>query len=176
VGRYVWNRRQLRRIGLTAVVVVLAVGAWQGVAGATATGGKTEKIQHHNANCGRSIGTPPIGTAKFKRDGNSLSVDVNLTSAEEDSDFLVDLYLVKPNGSCKFVDEMGKIETDGAGMGHGSYESQVDPKSHKFFVDILREVCTDESTSVQPCDGGGAPTKHGPNVSPVDNDSLIAEL
>ena len=71
MSRYVRNR-QVRRIGLTALVVVLGVGVWQGVAGATsAKSGKTAKIQRHNANCGRHVGSRAIGTATFSRDGSN---------------------------------------------------------------------------------------------------------
>jgi len=167
MGKHVRNRRQLRRIGLTALAVVLGVGVWQGVAGATATGGKTVKIQHHNANCGRSVGTPSIGTATFHRDGNTVSVDVSLTNADPDSDFFVILYLVKSNGGCKLVEDMGEIETDDFGMAQGEYSSQVDPKGHKFFIDIS------VGDTVAPTHGShGGP----PPTSPFDNDSLIVNL
>jgi len=169
MGKHVRNRRQLRRIGLTALAVVLGVGVWQGVAGATATS-KTEKIQHNNANCGRSIGTPQIGTADFSRNGNTVSVDVNLTSADPDRVFTVQLWMPKAGGHCKLVGGIGEIETDDAGMGHGKYSSPVDPKSHEFFVDLLMGGCVKAPKPLANCLPDGA------KVAPVDNDSLIANL
>ena len=122
VSGYMRNR-QLRRIGLTALVVVLGVGVWQGVAGATATGGKTApSIQRHNANCGRHAGSRAIGTATFSRDGDELFVDVELTGADPNADYDVELWMANNNG-CEFVNNMGPIGTDGTGQGSGEYTS-----------------------------------------------------
>jgi len=173
VGRDVWHRRQLRRIGLTALAVVLGVGVWQGVAGATATGGKTVKIQRHNANCGRPFGKQQIGTATFQRDGGTISVDVDLTNADPDTSYLVNLYTVKDNGGCKFLETIDELETDGAGMAHGEYPSQVGPKSGSFFVDLFEGGC-EWAPTTQPF--GCAPQKHGPDSNKLHNQSLIVNL
>lgn len=161
MGTHSWNRRYLRRTGLFALVVVLGVGVWQGVA--AATGGKTVKIQHHNANCGRSVGTEAIGSATFSRDGNTVFVDVNLVSGIPEFDYEVDLYMVKSNGGCKFIDDMGVLGTDENGQGQGEFSSQVDPKAQKFFVDLSEGLPF-------------APATNGGDTSPFDNDSLIVKL
>ena len=141
MGNHEQNRSRLRRIGLAALVVVLGVGVWQGVAGATATSGKVIRIQHHNGNCGRSIGTPFIGTATFSRAGDAVDVRVDLMSAEPNLEFDIALYAVKPDGDCKFLglmDSLGSslLTTDGNGQAKGHFElTGVDPKSQTFFMD-----------------------------------------
>ena len=161
MGTHARNRRYLRRTGLLALVVVLGVGVWQGVA--AATGGKTVKIQRHNANCGRSTGTPQIGTATFSRDGNTVFVEVNLTNADPFTDYVVELWMIKTSdGRCKFVDDMGPIGTDGAGQGTGSFSSSVDPKANLFFIDV----------SI----GDTETAPNGGETFPLDNDSLIVKL
>ena len=163
MGKHERTRRHVRRFGLTALVVVLGVGVWQGVA--AATGGKTVKIQHHNANCGRSVGTEAIGSATFSRDGNEVFVDVNLTNAQSFTDYFVELWLVKSNGDCKFLDEMGIVATDGSGVGENELSSEVDPKKHNFFVDVVSEEAVQSVQSI-----------HGSGTGEFDNDSLIVKL
>jgi len=156
------NRRHLGRIGLATVVVVLGVGVWQGVAGATAAD-KTVKIQGHNANCGHPSGKGPIGMATFSRDGDELSIDVALTDASKNTDYFVELWIAKDNGGCRPVADLGPLLTDGAGQAEDVFSTLVDPKKHNFFVDVALE-------------DNRAPT-HGPEQSTkVDNDSLIAHI
>ena len=142
-------RRRLRRVGLTAAVVVLGVGVWQGVAGATATGGKAVKIEHHNGNCGRTVGTPSIGTATFSRSGNTVSVKVDLVSADEDTNFEIILFIVKSGGGCKNVADMGSLTTDSGGRAHGEFSAQVDPKSSNFFMDAFDGLFANDSLIVK---------------------------
>jgi len=171
VGRHAQNPRRLGRFGLMALAVVLGVGVWQGVAAATATSGKTVNIQHHNANCGRSIGTEPIGTATFSRDGNTLMVDINLTNADPNTDYFVELWTPKSK-DCKFLDDMGKIETDSNGQAQDEFSSQVDPKKTKFFIDVTIGDCLDAPTAKPDC----FVSRRGPGVNSFDNDSLIVKL
>jgi hypothetical protein len=168
VSRYVRNR-QLRRIGLTALVVVLGVAVWQGVAGATATGGKTVKIQHHNANCGRHAGSGPIGTATFSRDGSVVMVHVKLTSADPYTDYSVVLWKAVNDG-CDEIEDMGGIETDGAGQAEDDFSANVGNKKQNYFVDILLDECN--APEGQPC----SPQMRGDETSQEDNDSLFVRV
>ena len=160
------RNRQVRRIGLTALVVVLGVGVWQGVAGATSAKGKTAKIQRHNSNCGRHAGSRAIGTATFSRDGDTtLDVDVNLTSADPNTNYFVELWMATNGGDCEFVTDMGPLNTDGAGQGSGEYSAGVDNKKHNYFVDVTLS-------------DGGAPThsQNGDETDGDDNDSLFIRI
>ena len=161
--KHLRNRRQLRRIGLATVIVVLGVGVWQGVAGATAAD-KTVVIQGHNANCGHPSGKGSIGAATFSRDGDELLVDVNLTNAQKNTDYFVELWMAKDNGDCVLVDDMGELLTDGAGQAEDVFAALVGPKKHNFFVDVTTEQI-DRPVGAR-----------GPQSSFFDNDSLIAHI
>ena len=163
--RYLRNR-QLRRIGLTMLVVVVGVGVWQGVAGATATSGKTAKIQRFNGNCGRHVGSRAIGTVTFFRDGEELDAEVNLTGAEPYTDYSVELWMATNDG-CNLVTDMGPLATNGAGQGSGEYSAGVDNKKHNYFVDITTQDC--EAPKAPAC----TPRTQGDESSPDDNDSIF---
>ena len=167
--KHLRDRRRLGRFGLAALVVVLGVGVWQGVAAATS--GQTVDIQKRNSNCGRSTGTHAIGTATFYLEGTDLVVDVNLTNADPDTKYDIVLYSVKPGNNCRERDEMGELDTDGNGQGQGEYSSQVDPKKQKYFIDVAFYGCPEAPHAKPAC---GAP--NGPDVRSEDNDSLIVKL
>ena len=146
------------------------MGVWQGVAGATATGGgKTAKIQRFNANCGRHVGSRAIGTVTFFRDGEELDADINLMGADPNTGYEVLLYMATNDG-CNFVTDMGPIATNGAGQGSGEYSAGVDNKKHNYFVDIS-SGCPDGAATTAPkvC----TPNRQGGESSPEDNDSVF---
>ena len=162
--KHLRNRRQLRRAVLATVIVVLGVGVWQGVAGATAAS-KTEVIQGHNANCGHPSGKGPIGAATFSREGTELFIDVVLTDASKNTDYIVQLWKANSNGGCERLEiDMGELATDGAGQAEGVFSALVGPKKGNFFVDIT----TGEIVEF--------PGLRGPQSSIFDNDSLIAHI
>ena len=128
------RNRGLRRVGLASVVVILGVGVWQGVAGATTTSGKTAKIEFHNENCGHTIGTPSIGTATYSRSGNTVNVKFDIESGNPNDDYDITLWVLKNGGDCKQVADMGVLDTDSSGRARGEFSAQVDPKSASFFA------------------------------------------
>ena len=135
-------RRQLatsrRRWGLGALVaaiVVLAVGASQGLAGASGTT-VTAPIEQDNF-CGGDPGTAVIGSVKLTRISlTTLRTVVRLRNFSPSTNYRVLLQ----NGDCTFGTLIGNVTTNPSGAGHAVFISSTFGFD-SFFVNITSLVC-----------------------------------
>jgi len=127
------SRRLLRRGRMAAVLVVLTVGVWQGVAGASATSSASARVEYRNQDCGLRTGNKKIGTVKFERSGNTVKVNFRLTKGRPDTTYLIVLYAV-PDSGCEVGLPVDFLVTDAQGKGHvgGKVDLMGNPK--KFFA------------------------------------------
>jgi hypothetical protein len=145
------NRRRWVLGTLVAAILVLAVGASQGLAGASDKGQATAPVQYHNSNCGIDTGKRVIGKARFTLSGDgTLTVKVQLSGADPGK-YHLDLYA--GDGSCDFLENIGKFKVDSSGS--GSKVSQTCCySSGSYFVDAENQTTSGQD----------------------DNDSLIVSL
>src|SRR5262245_39999108 len=139
-------RRTYRRLAIyggLALVTALVIGASQGTAGGIGT--ITVPVEHENE-CA-STGFPQVGTARFSREGNTLSVNVTLRRATPNATYYLQLWN-NENGVCDFItDGMGKFKTDSNGNGAGHLQANV-AGYRVFFVAAIRGMTKDFEDSL----------------------------
>ena len=101
---------------LVAAIVVLAVGASQGLAGASGNVTTvTVPVQKHNSNCGFDTGKPFIGKARITlAEDGTLSVMIQLTGADP-GEYELQLWTDDPANFCIGVDEIGSFTVGSSG-------------------------------------------------------------
>ncbi len=151
-------RRQLatsrRRWGLGTFVVAilaLAVGASQGLAGASGEGSATAPIEYHSGSCGDDVGKRVIGTAQFTLKGSTLTVRVKVHGADPGK-YELDIH----TGECGLVGTLGGFKVDASGDGEKSGSIDVSGWGRSFFAN--------------------AENQNPPSGVEDDNDSLIVKL
>jgi len=127
---------------LVAAIVVLAVGASQGLAGASDATTATARFQKHNGNCGIDTGKPFIGKARatLAEDG-TLSVLVQLSGADP-GEYELQLWTGDPNNFCTQVDTIESF-TVGSTGGASRIFTACCYSSGLYFLDA-RNTSTDK--------------------------------
>lgn len=125
-----------RRLGFSGVlavaVLILAVGASQGLAGSRGDGSATAPIQYHGTDCGVDTGQRFIGTASFTLKGDILKVSVKMHGADPGQYTL----FVYTGGGCQSLGRpFGKFKVDSSGDGEKSVSVDVSGLGRSFFVD-----------------------------------------
>ena len=119
--RHLTTNRQRWVLGTFVVAILaLAVGASQGLAGASGKGSQTAPVQYQNANCGLDTGKPFIGKAKFTLSSSGkirISFQVN---GADPGKYLLELW--QPTGDpigsdCDKVADVAKFKVDSSGSG-----------------------------------------------------------
>jgi hypothetical protein len=117
---------------LAVASLVLGTG---GVAYAKSTKAKAP-IQKENAQCGNDTGGTVIGTASFKRTGNSVTVTYKLTGGLPTTEYTVELWEGKPPGVSCFppFGTVAKFTTNKKGKGVGKGTIVVPEGATRFFA------------------------------------------
>jgi len=126
---------------LVAAIVVLAVGASQGLAGASGNGTTlTVPVQKHGGSCGRDTGKPFIGKARvvLSADG-TLSVKVQLTGADP-GEYEFQIY---DADSCSRLETFGEF-TVGSSGGISRIFQTCCYSSGRYFLDAENETTSGE--------------------------------
>jgi hypothetical protein len=126
---------------LVAAIVVLAVGASQGLAGASGNGTTvTVPVQKHGGSCGEDIGKPFIGKARvtLAEDG-TLSVKVQLTGADP-GDYEFQIY---DADSCSQIETIGYFKVDSSGGASRVFQDCC-YSSGRYFLDGENETTSGE--------------------------------
>src|SRR5262245_60364863 len=114
------NRRRWVLGTLVVAILALAVGASQGLAGASGKGSQTAPVQSHNENCGLDTGKPFIGQAKFTLSSSGkMSISFKVNGADPGK---YRLELWQPTGDpigsdCDQVADVAKFKVDSSGSG-----------------------------------------------------------
>jgi hypothetical protein len=102
---------------LAVAILALAVGASQGLAGASGKGTQTARVQLHNDNCGIDNGKPFIGKAKFTLSSSGkLRISFQVSGADPGL-YDIELWSVAPDGDCDFEATVSKLKVDSSGSG-----------------------------------------------------------
>jgi hypothetical protein len=120
------------------MMLVLAVASLvlaTGVAAAKSTKAKAP-IQKENEFCGNDVGATVIGTASFKRTGNSVTVTYKLTGGLPTTEYTVELWEGKPPGVSCFppFGTVAKFTTNKKGKGVGKGTIVVPAGATRFFA------------------------------------------
>ena len=129
---------------LAAAIVVLAVGASQGLAGASGNGTHTATapVQYHNENCGLDNGKKFVGKARFTLSSNgTLGVSVQLTGADPGS---YDVILF--NTPCDKLGVIGMFKVGSSGTGSKVSQTCCYP-SGSYFVNFENETTKGERSN-----------------------------
>jgi len=108
------NRRRWVLGTFVVAILALAVGASQGLAGASGKGTQTAPVQLHNANCGFDTGKPFIGMARFTLSSSGrirISFQVN---GADPGRYRLELW---DGAICEQVADVSKFKVDSSGSG-----------------------------------------------------------
>lgn len=141
-------RKVLLLIMTTALVVAAGMSGTASALSFTAT----SLVQEENASCGKFIegGGPIIGSAKFTRTGNLLTVTYKAKHLAKATEYVLEF--LTANG-CEFLGTPAFFFTTATGVGKVTASMEVPEKDFEFFVDA--------DTSIAP---------------PFSNDSFIVTL
>lgn len=126
---------------LGAALVVLAVGASQGLAGARADGSATVPVQYHNGNCGVDTGKKFIGSVTMTLKGTTLTVHMKLHGADPGNYVLH----VHRGDTCDFVAAFDHFKVNAGGDGEGSGSIDVAGQGRSFFAEAAGGTNSDDS-------------------------------
>jgi hypothetical protein len=136
MGRQLATSRRRSVLGtIVAAIVVLAVGASQGLAGASGNGTTvTVPVQYHGNHCGVDTGKPFIGKARvtLSQDG-TLSVKIQLTGADP-GDYELEIYKSFSGGGCDELDEIGEFKVGSSGEASRVFQKCCF-SSGRYFLD-----------------------------------------
>jgi hypothetical protein len=120
----------LRRVARAVALVVLALGVWQGVALAGATGEHaTVPVQQFNSFCGSDSGGTVIGSVRFTRSGDKLTVAFKLKGALGKTHYAITLW---DGSDCSQIAELGDVYTTANGKGSRTFHTTVGGQSQFF--------------------------------------------
>jgi hypothetical protein len=138
------SRRRWALGTLVAAIVVLAVGASQGLASATGNGTTlTVPVQKHGSSCGRDNGKPFIGKARVVHSADgTLSVKVQLTGADP-GDYEFQIYEVFSNGDCDRLETFGEFTVGSSGEISRIFQTCC-YSSGRYFLDAENETTNGE--------------------------------
>src|SRR6476659_10320803 len=109
------NRRRWVLGTFVVAILALAVGASQGLAGASGKGTQTAPVQLHNANCGLDTGKPFIGMARFTLSSSGkMRISFKVNGADP-GNYRLELWT--GDGSCEQIADVSKFTVDSSGRG-----------------------------------------------------------
>jgi hypothetical protein len=122
-------------------VLVLAITGIAALATPAAASAKalkaTAEVQHENHNCGEPIENQPIiGSAKFTRQGNTLTVSYKAKGLEPRQTYAFMFF----GDGCTFLGAPATFVTNAKGTGHVKASMTVPEADSKFFVDGFAEA------------------------------------
>ena len=96
-------------------ILALAVGASQGLAGASGKGTQQAPVQLHNANCGLDTGKPFIGMARFNLSSSGeMGISFQVNGADP-GNYRLELWT--GDGTCDEIVDVSKFKVDSSGSG-----------------------------------------------------------
>ena len=122
------NRRRWVLGTFVVAILALAVGASQGLAGASGDGSATAPIQYHNGHCVPDAGKRFIGRATFTLKGGILTVRVKVHGADP-GDYVLSVH---PLPKCGGGWELGRFKVDARGDGEKSGSVDVSGFGRSF--------------------------------------------
>jgi hypothetical protein len=133
-------RRRLFAGTLLVILLTLAIGVSQALAGALGGGSATVDVFKHAdpfANCPPSGGKKVIGSAQFTLDKtNTLTVRIQLHGADPGKYFVA---LWTAENPCAWTGQLyGKFKVDSSGDGSMAFSATV--TGRKFFVDVFNNT------------------------------------
>jgi hypothetical protein len=130
--RIKWYRGRPLYGALLVVLVALALPVAYAIAG-SGPGPLTVPVERHNDDCGDSQGKQVIGTTRFTRSGDTLSVVHRVYGADPGSRYEIDLYDAGTPG-CDFIKYLGKFKVGANGDGSKTGTADVSGTSGRFLV------------------------------------------
>lgn len=117
---------------LGVFALTLAIAATMGGVASAKTEHGTAPFQKGNNSCGTSQPADPvIGSAKFKRSGNKVTLSVKLTKGAANTAYSVDVVA----GGCSFRGITPvHFTTNAKGKGHGTGTFEALGTEHEFFA------------------------------------------
>jgi hypothetical protein len=122
---------QMRKSVLVLAITGIAALAIPAAASAKALKA-TAEVQHENHNCGQPIANEPIiGSAKFTRKGNTLTVSYKAKELEPKQTYAFQFF----GNACVFLGSPATFVTNAKGIGHVKASMTIPEADTEFFVD-----------------------------------------